>query len=117
MLEAERKCRKLRIMGQVPYSPILIQHALALSFWKLLLKQKQGFRVSSRLLKRKQEQAALPPQPFSQLTVTQIQTHILHHRTQWIQAKKEASKRRREFLEQKAAELTGPKTNQATALR
>ena len=116
MLEAERTCRKLR-MGQVPYSPLLIQHALALSFWKLLLKQKHGGKVSSRLLKRKREQAALPPQPFSQLTVPQIQDHIQHHRLQWTQAKKEASKRRQEFLEQKALELTGPKTNQATALR
>ena len=76
MLAAEKQCRKL-CMGKVPYSPPqAIRHALAKSFWQLLLRKRRGHRVSSRLLQRKCTQAHIPPQPFHTLSEEQIQSYI-----------------------------------------
>ena len=116
MLAAETKCRKLR-MGNVPYSPQLIQHALSINFWKLQLKKQKGLPVSSCLLQWKRCQAQIPLQSFSNLSIQDIQNQIHHHQQQWNQKKKEAIQLRKAFLDEKAKALTGPSTTHAKALR
>lgn len=89
-------------MGNVPYSPQLIQHALSINFWKLQLKKQKGLPVSSRLLQRKRCQAQIPLQSFSNLSIQDIQNQIHHHQQQWNQKKKEAIQLGKAFLDEKA---------------
>ena len=116
MLQAERRCRKLR-MGKVPFSPMVIQHALAKSFWQLLLRKRHGRRVSSRLLQRKRHQAKIPPQSFSSLTIPQIQQHIHACHTAWKDAKLQANSHRTTFLDSQASHATENDHQKAKALK
>ena len=116
MLAAEKQCRKLR-MGKVPYSPRAIRHALAKSFWKLLLRKRRGHKVSSRLLQRKRHQAHIPTQPFDILTEEQILSNIQECHEEWKIAKSQATSLRQQFLERKAQEASSTTVSKAQALR
>jgi hypothetical protein len=58
--EAERKCRKLKV-GQVAFSPELQQARRVITVWRLLVKRRQGKRISSRLLDRSLAKTSMPP--------------------------------------------------------
>ena len=60
MAEAERKCRKLKV-GQVAFSPELQQARREITIWRLLVKRRQGKRISSRLLDRSLAKTSMRP--------------------------------------------------------
>jgi hypothetical protein len=58
MLFAEKKCRKLA-MGLVAFSPEVDLARKRRALWKLVVKKRQGKRVSSSLIRRKARQLGI----------------------------------------------------------
>ena len=95
--EAERKCRKL-CKGQVAFSPDLQNASRVIKVFTLLLKKKQGRKVSSRLIARSLKKTDLSSEVYS-LSLTELQSQLKESFNKYYKVKKEHDKRRQTHLE------------------
>jgi hypothetical protein len=97
---ANKKCRSLKL-GQVPFSPQLVQSWQKLKAWQLLLKKLNGGRVNSRFLNRTLKQASI--RDTSLLTKSDVEWNLADCWVTYRRLKKEAPRLRATWLEEVAA--------------
>ena len=99
MLQAESKCRKLR-MGSVPFSPRLATLLNTINLWRLIIQRKRGRKVNMRTIIRLQKRCDVKGCP---LTLTMHD--CISRKTSAISAyrlfRKEASKERGKWLDER----------------
>jgi hypothetical protein len=93
---AEAKCRKLRY-GNVAYSPTLQQAREKIAGWSLLLRLKQGHRISSRKLARTLTKANIAIQS-KLLTLLNIKDELVAATKKYYELKKSAVQLRETHL-------------------
>jgi hypothetical protein len=116
MLFAEKKCRKLA-MGLVAFSPEVDLARKRRALWKLVVKKRQGKRVSSSLIRRKARQLGIS----CPLSVTSIQAELRFQEADaaYDLIKRDAPSLRHEFLCDRASNKSGnvPREAQKAARR
>jgi hypothetical protein len=89
MLEAEKRCRKIRA-GQVPFSPRVNTAGAGVRFLSKALDRKKGRKVSSRYFQRLQRKANLCNYPWCYSTVEDIQDNLKKARRRYQLIKPQA---------------------------
>ena len=79
MLQAERKCRKLR-MGYIPYSPQLAQLLNTINFWQLVIRKVKGHSISGPIIQIRVAQSHVRDNSFEVLSVSAVSdTSLVFH--------------------------------------
>ena len=98
MLQAERKCRKLR-MGYIPYSPQLAQLLNTINFWRLVIRKVKGHNISMRTIIRLQARCEISGKPLSH-TESYCKERWKESITKYRQFKLQADKVRGKWLDE-----------------
>ena len=91
-------------MGALPFSPSLVQPAQEKAYWRLVLRQRGGKQVSSRLIQRRKKLAGIT-EPTTHYTIPDIQKRIAMAHCQWKNQRRQADKLRQTFLDERITEL------------
>ena len=100
LLQAEKKCRKLKT-GAIDYSPTIQLQRDSLRFWKLILKRRKGQKIDTKYLSRLERRLNLSHTFQTPLNV--IHQNIKDAHRQYAILKKTHSSLRDEWIEQLAA--------------
>lgn len=99
ILIADRKCRKLK-MGQVPFSPALLNSWKKIKAWRLIIRKCEGKKIDSRYLKRTLKAADIGDQ--SLITISEAKENLQTSLTTYRYLKKDAYAARSTWLEEVA---------------
>ena len=115
LLQAERKCRRLKT-GNIEFSPLLQHQRDLIRFWKMIKKRKAGHKIDTRYLSRWERKLKLTDTFHTPLNT--INSNIKSAVTQYLLLKKNHSSLRDEWIEQlAAAKAEAGDTNSATELQ
>ena len=97
MLQAEKKCRKLR-MGAVQFSTATELPRNQIGFWNLAIRRRLGIKVSSRLWRRRKKKANIT-ESTSTIDIKGLRQKLKEAKQAYRKAKKEHRQHRKKFLE------------------
>jgi hypothetical protein len=100
ILHADKKCRKLR-MGNIPFSPTLLEYWKKILAWKLLIRKLEGRKVDSKLLTRKLKSAGI--REFRDVTLSEAKENLETALTNYCLERRNASEYRATWIEGLAA--------------
>ena len=109
---AEKRCRKL-CMGEVDFSPAVIQAGRILDLWRLVWRRKRGYRVGSTRIRRLARRAQIS-RPLS-VTTAEAEQRFREAGRAYRQLKPRASVLRYEFLRDRQDDPTLPEDDRALA--
>lgn len=100
ILQADKKCRKLR-MGNIPFSPTLLEYWKKILAWRLLIRKLEGRKIDSKFLARKLKSADIREHRDVTLSEAKenLETALLNYRHE----RKNASEYRATWLEELAS--------------
>jgi len=101
MQYAEKKCRKLQ-MGQVPFSPELMQYYFLQQLWLLVWRKRAGHPVSSSKIRRLSKKCSLPQAPSA--TLLEAEANYRASSLHYQQLKPLAAELRSDFLHRRTLE-------------